>query len=65
MVPCSRNKEAFKADSHAHAKLGEVAVIVLRYTIMLEFHLVKNRPHWNFAPYTITGRLLIAKQDGE
>lgn len=65
MVSCSRNKEAFKVGSHAHAKLGEVAVIVLIYTIKHEFNLVRNRPQWNFAPYITIGRLLIAKQDGE
>lgn len=43
MVSCSRNKEAFKVGSHAHTKLGEVAVIVLIYTIKHEFHLVRNR----------------------
>lgn len=65
MVSCSRNKEAFKVGSHAHAKLGEVAVIVLIYTIKHEFHLVRNRPQWNFAPYITIGRLRIAEQDGE
>lgn len=39
--------KALKAESHAHAKLGEVGVIVLIYTIMHEFHLVRNRPWWN------------------
>lgn len=50
MVPCSRNKEAFKAGSNARAKLGEVGVVVLIYTIMHEFHLARNRPRWNWAP---------------
>lgn len=48
-----------------NAKLGEVAVIVLIYTIMHEFHLVRNGPQWNFSPYITIGRLLIAKQDGK
>lgn len=42
--PCCGNKEAFKTGSHARAKLGEVGVIVLIYTIMHGFCWVRNRP---------------------
>lgn len=45
------NKEAFKTGSHACAKLGEVEVIVLIYTIMHVFCSVRNRPVLESQPH--------------
>lgn len=63
---CSGNKEAFKTGSHAHAKLGEVEVIVLIYTIVHAFFAGSEIGLcWNHSPIYHTVGPPIAWRGGE